>query len=152
MSFDIDEQEAGLAVEDVGAVVQILDANEDPAMYGGTSVTKDDGSTVIEGAQPVTWTVCGMNSKTYRKAEAWQRKELRMLGNRKQTADEAALMFCGFIARCSLGYTGMTSKGQPFPFSTDNATSILYRLPFIKRQVEAAMSNHAGFTKTPSAT
>lgn len=136
MAFDIAVQEQALAVEDTGVTLKILDADGEPAV-------QDDGS-------PVTWTVCGINSKQYRKAGYWQRKVFQALGGRKQTAEESAAMECEFVARCSLSFAGFTNQGVKVAFSTENATDILSRLPFIMRQVQQAMGDHAGFTKPAS--
>lgn len=136
MAFDIAANEQEIAVEDTGVTINILDAAGEPAL-------QEDGS-------PVTWTVCGINSKQYRKAGHWQRKVFQALGGRKQTGEEATAMECEFVARCSLGFAGFTNKGAPVSFSTETATDILNRLPFIMRQVQQAMGDHAGFIKPAS--
>lgn len=151
MTFDIAVQAKEIALEDEGKVVHILDANGDPAFYGGTEVEQSDGSKVIENAQPVTWTICGINSKQWRKAEAWQRKAMRVFHGREQTDAEHQEHQAEFVARCSLGNAGFGENGQPLPFTTANATKILVTLPYIRRQLEGVMGNHAGFTKRPSA-
>lgn len=138
MGFDIAVKEQELAAEDLGVVIKILDAAGEPALA-------DDGS-------PVTWTVCGINSKQYRKATLWQRKVFQALGGRKMTGDEALDMQSEFVARCSKSFSGFTENGAPLSFSVETATNILSRLPFIQRQVEQAMGDHAGFTKQTSTT
>ncbi len=136
MAFDIDVEAKEIAAEDEGVVVNIVDAKGEPAIQA-------DGS-------PVTWTVCGLNSQQYRKAEAWQRKQFRAIRGREQTQAEYEAMQAEFIARCSLSNTGFVASGQALPFSTENATLILVRLPHVRRQIEAAIADHEGFTKRPS--
>jgi hypothetical protein len=134
--MDIVQKEQALAIEDEGLVIPILDENDEPA---------------VENGVPVTWTVCGRNSKQYRKAEAWRRKQYQMTAGRKLTGDEQLLMDSEFVARCSLGYSAnWTEGGKPLPFSTENATKILSRLPFVQAQVELAIGDRARFLSRTS--
>jgi hypothetical protein len=129
--FDIAQKETALAIEDEGLTFQLLDENDEPA---------------VEDGKPVTWTVCGMNSRQYRKAEAWQRKQFQMLAGRKQTGDQQLLMQSEFVARCSLGFSdNFADNGVPLPFTTENAAKILSRLPFVQKQVEQAIGDRARF-------
>lgn len=147
--FDIAAKKQELSVEDDGVTIDLLDVNDEPALYGGTEVPQEDGSVVIEGGMPVTWKVCGINSEKYAEAEAWQEKVYRSLRGREMSKKEKREHRAAFIARCSLGYSGFSQNDQPFPFTTENATTILVNLPYIRRQVEVAMGDHAGFTKKP---
>lgn len=137
MAFDIAVQKQEHAVEDEGLTFPVLDVNDDPAF-------DDDGTT------PVTWTVCGLNSETYAKAEAWQAKELRALRGREPTAQEKRKMYAGFLARCSRGFSGFTQNGQRISFSTDIATEAIMALPHLRRQIEARIGDRQGFIKKPS--
>lgn len=140
MSFDISAKEAALAIEDDGLTINILDENGEPA---------------IEDDKPVTWTVCGMNSRQYRKAELWQRRQYQSFGGRKISPEEQMQMQSEFVARCSKGYSdNFTDNGAPLPFSVENATKILSRLAFVQKQVEQAIGDRARFlaqTSTRSA-
>jgi hypothetical protein len=137
----VDQEVAGLASEDEGVAVPVLDKNDEPAMFGGTTV-ESDGETVTDGAQPVTIRVVGMNSKGYAKAEAWQRKQFVALGGRKATDQEEREIFAGFLARCCRGWVGFfDANDQPLPFSTENATDLFLKLPFVRRQVQSAVGN-----------
>lgn len=134
--MDVGQEEKEVALENEGQIVPILDINDEPAL-------QPNGS-------PVTWTVCGVNSDKYRDAEAWQRKAYRKLAGREMTKKEHAEHQAEFIARCSLANAGFTLNGEPLPFTTENATIVLTRLPHVRRRIEAAMGDHAGFTKRTS--
>lgn len=131
MAFDIAQREEALTIEDTGLALPILDEENEPAL-------DDQGN-------PVTITICGMNSQAYKKAENWQRKQLRALGMMQQTPEQADLMQSEFVARCCKGWSGFTDRGESQSFSTENAKNMFQRLPFVQRQVEAAMGNHSRF-------
>jgi hypothetical protein len=148
--FDIATKAQELEVEDAGLTVHIRDAENELAYYGGTPVEKD-GITTMEGQKPVTWNICGINSKQFRAAEAWQRKVFRARGmNNPMTPAEEVAHQAEFIARCSRGFDGFADKGTPLTFSTPSATKILVAVPYIGRQLNGAMGDHAGFTKAHS--
>jgi hypothetical protein len=134
--FDIAIKKQELAVEDIGVTWQITDAEHELAF------DEDD--------QPVTWTVCGMNSEAWRRAERWQEKKMREYGGRELTPDERAAIEAEFLARCSKGMTGFTMNGQKLTFSTPNATAAILALPYLKRQIQTRMGNHSGFIKPAS--
>jgi hypothetical protein len=137
----VDQAVAEQANEDEAAAVNILDRNDEPAMFGGTEVERD-GENVIEGAQPVQIGVIGINSKAYAKAEAWQRKQFQLLGGRKPNDQEEREIFAGFLARCCRWWKGFfDANDQPIPFSTENATDLFLKLPFVRRQVQGAVGN-----------
>lgn len=131
--FDIAIKKQELAVEDEGVTWHVTDADNELA-YG-------------ESGNPVTWTVCGMNSQAWRRAERWQEKEMRKFAGRELTPDERAAIEAEFLARCSKGFTEFTNNGQPLPFSTANATAAILALPYLKRQIQARMGNHSGFKR-----
>jgi hypothetical protein len=129
--FDVDQNAKALSVEDDGIVVEIMDPQGDPAYD-------------VEG-KPVTVTVAGEYSAKYRRAEEWQRKTLMRMRGKEQTGAESLEMQAEFIARCTLGWSGFTQAGQTLPFTTENATMVFVKLPFVRKRVESAMSDHAAF-------
>ena len=129
--FDVDQNAQALSVEDEGIVVEIMDAQGDPILDADS--------------KPVTVTVAGEYSTKYRKAEEWQRKTLMRQRGKEQTGAESLLMQAEFDARCCLGWSGLTQAGQALGFSTENATMAFSKLPFVRKRVESAMSDHAAF-------
>ena len=81
--MDVTEVGDSLAIEDEGTIVEIDEVNGEPAWFGGTLVSTDPetGEETWEGRQRVTITQCGLNSKRYKKVEAWQQKEFRRIGH-----------------------------------------------------------------------
>lgn len=134
--FDIAIKRQELAVEDEGVTFHVTDADDELA-YG-------------ESGNPVTWTVCGMNSQTWRRAERWQDKKMREYGGRELTPDEKAAIEAEFLARCSKGFTELTNNGEPMKFTTANATLAILALPYLRRQISRRMGNHSGFIKPAS--
>jgi hypothetical protein len=134
--FDIAIKKQELAVEDEGVTFHVTDAANELAYD--------------EDNNPVTWTVCGMNSEAWRRAERWQEKKMREYGGRELTPNERAAIEAEFLARCSKGMTGFTSNGQALPFSTPNATAAIVALPYLKRQIQTRMGNHSVFIKPAS--
>lgn len=140
----VDQEVAANEPEDEGTLVEILDRKDEPALFGGTSVERD-GQTIIEGAQPVTIRVVGMNSKGHSKAEAWQRKQNTAVAW-KPNDQQNIEIWCGYLARCCRGWAGFfDADDQPIPFSTENATDVLIKLPFVRRQVQVALGNARQF-------
>lgn len=135
--FDIDVKAKALEAEDEGIVVEILDELGDPALDA-------DGN-------PVTVTVAGEYSNKYRKAEEWQRKTLMRLRGKEQTGAESIAMQSELVARCTLAWSGFMQNGAVLPFTTANATMAFSKLPFVRKRVESAMSDHASFFAKGSA-
>lgn len=136
LGFNLSEKVKELEAEDAGATFQICDAEGEPAFD-------------IDGS-PVTWTVCGINSEAYRRAEAWQNKVFRQQRGVEETPQQERERQAEFVARCSKGFSGIRDGEGLLQFTTKNATRVLLALPYIARQVSVRMGNHAGFTKPAS--
>ena len=130
-TFDVDVSAKSLSVEDEGLVVDIFDPQGDPVFDA-------------EG-KPVTVTVAGEYSVKYRKAEEWRRKHLQRLHGKEQTGAEALKMDAEFVARCCFGWNGFMQGGQSINFSTENATMVFQKLPFVRKRVELSIGDHAAF-------
>lgn len=139
--MDINSTETALAIEDEGIVVEIMGPTGDPEMFG-------------DPEHPVTITVAGTYSKKYRRADEWQRQQVIALRGRKLTGEASLRMLSEFVARCTLGWPlgAFVLDGAPLPFSLANAITLYDRLPLVREQVEAGMSDHAGFIKKNSPT
>lgn len=149
--MDVTQVGASLAIEDEGTVVEIDEVNGDPAWFGGTLTGVDEaGEEIWEGRQRVTITQCGMNSKRYKRVEAWQQREFRRIG-RKLTDEEMLSMRTEFLARCAIRWQGFTENGEPLPFTTENVTKAYTTLPFVYRKMNEAMGDSERFFKKRSA-
>jgi hypothetical protein len=138
--MNINQEAQALANEDEATPIELLNRFDEPATYG-----PDDA--------PVTIRVVGQNSKAQNKAAAWQRKQQIALGGRKATPQQERAFWCGYLARCCVGWEGFfDDAGQPLPFSVENCTDALTKLPWLERQVSAALGNSERYrpaTATP---
>ncbi len=121
-----------VAREDEGTLVMVKDAAGE----------EQDGVTIL---------VAGTYSTAYRKAVSAQRD--RMLRQRRGnlTGEQLERQQLELVAACIIEWDGFTSNGQPFPLSKDNAITLLTRAPWIREQVEEAMSDHASYFTKPAA-
>lgn len=114
-------------------------------------LTDEAGELMYEDKKPVTITVVGTYSKTYRRVQNEQRLKV-LKGRRVQlTPDAVDAKANEALAACVLGWEGFTSEGKPFPYSRDNAAALFAQAPWIREQVEEAMSDHASFFPKSSA-
>lgn len=113
-------------------------------------LTDEKGDLMYENMEPVTITVVGTYSKTYRRVQNEQRAK-NLKGRRLQlTPEQIDARANEAIASCVLGWEGFTSEGKPFPFTKDNAAALFTAAPWIRDQVEEAMGDHAAFFPKPS--
>lgn len=137
--FDLQEAPNVADTEEAGQVIHLLDRNDDPAHYV-------DGE---EGEKPITMRVAGTYSHTYRKAEQRQRRQMiKRRGN--PTPDDLENQQLQIEAACVLGWEGITAGGAPVPHNIENATKVLRAMPWVRRQVQRAMEDHAGFFRSAS--
>ena len=113
--------------EDAGVVVHIADAQGELQFY--------------DGERPITITVGGKYSKTYREAMFAQAREIRRRGGIPLPPDEQFRRGIQFVASCILAWEGFTSGDQACPFSRDTAVALLTMAPWIMEQLEDAIFN-----------
>ena len=100
---------------------------------------QDDAET-----KPVTITVVGTYSNRYRKItenngdKAWKKRGAMDAADSRRTALET-------IAACIIVWDGFTSDGAEFPLTKHNAAILLDSCPWIREQVEKAMTSHELF-------
>jgi hypothetical protein len=142
MSFNITEKESLVGIEDEGIDVEIDDENGEPAYQA-------------DGTTPITIRVVGSLSKRYRKAQENQRQDAIKSIGKKLTGRESLAKQTEFVAACTLGWSAgfthvVNGAVVDFPFTRENAIDLYTRLPFIQAKLEAAMVDHAGFSRKPS--
>jgi Mg-chelatase subunit ChlI len=130
--MDISTSKAVASREDEGVEVHIADESGEKQYYGE------------KGDQPVTITVVGTYSARYRRAvEASRDKSIkRRSAIDARTLDDQALET---IAGCILDWRGFTNGTDVYPYTRANAVALLEACPWIREQVENAMSDHAAF-------
>jgi len=141
MSGMIDITKAAEAAkgEDEGQLVHIRGVDGEELYY------EKDGK-----QHPVTMTVAGTYSTIYRAAQNRQRNALVKMRRAKLTGELVDNQQIELDAACVLGWDGFTIGATPVPFNRENAKQILISVPWIREQVEEAMNDHAGFTKSSS--
>ena len=130
--FRLDTASARAAREDEGVTVELLDIDGTPLTFGDDS-------------RPVTMRVAGSYSTVYRKAFERARDQA-LAKRRRSTNDEAWRQALEVNAACVLAWDGFyTDGGQPIPFTPANVLAVLEAAPWIREQVEQAITDHARF-------
>lgn len=139
--FDITKTEDVTKIENDGQVIHIKDQYDEELFYeNGTSEKK-----------PVTITVAGSYSDHFQKAMA-QNRDRMMKRGKLPKGDELEERQLNLDASCILAWEGFTAGTQDFPCTRENKLFLLKRAPWIRAQVEEAMSDHQGFFKQSSST
>jgi hypothetical protein len=117
--------------EDDGIVVELNDEKNQPA-FG------PDGST------RASVTVAGTYSRRYRLAQVANRKTMR---KRRGVVDDDTIdeLAKEQIAACIIAWDGFVKGGQPFPLNRENAVYVLTVMPWVREQIENAMTDHEAF-------
>jgi len=135
--FDLGTAKPIAAREDEGQVVHVQDATGEPLYFG-----KDK--------TPVTITVAGTYSSTYRRAE--EARSNRRLKRRSAsiTAETVERERLAVVSACVLGWEGFFDNGKPMTCTVENVQTVLRIAPWILLQVEGAMEDHVGFSSNSS--
>jgi hypothetical protein len=137
--MDISTNKSVAEREDEGVVIQLKDVTGEPQYFGDA-----------ENSKPVTMTVAGTYSPTYRKAVAANRDKWLRQRSREMDGDQMDKQSLRTAAACIKGWDGLFSGGAPVPCTKDNVVALLDEAPWIREQVEAAMTDHASFFPKPS--
>lgn len=132
--FDLGAAKQVAEREDEGQVVHVTGPDGEPAYYM-------DG----DERKPVTITVAGSYSKTYRRAEEGQRRRNLKRRSTKVTPAQLDRNRRELIASCVLDWQGFFEAGRPLPCTKENVMRVLSAAKWIQYDVEAAMEDHAAF-------
>lgn len=136
--FDLQAEKAAAVAEDEGTVVHIEDRAGNPMYWG----EKED--------KPVTITVAGRYSTTYRRVEAEIRK--RPFKAKKLTLDKFDREQVEKVAACTLAWAGFFDGKRPFELSRANAEALYMACPWVLDQLTEAMEEPARFSPNSSPT
>lgn len=134
--FDITKQAAAAETEDKGIAVHIFGLDEKPLFHGEN------------GDKPVTITVAGAHSKTFRRVEERLRK--RKIKPRQLTGEVIHEDNVYKVAACTLGWDGFYVDAQPIECNLENAKMLYKQCPWVMDQVMEAMNDHASFFESSS--
>lgn len=118
--------------EDDGVVIELNDEQGNPA------------------DPKVTVTVAGTYSKRYRSAQDANRKWWRKHARSKPSDDVIDGQALELIAACIIAWSGFTADGKDYPLTKANAIHLLTVMPWVREQIETAMTDHEGFFSTAS--
>lgn len=100
--------------------------------------------------KPVSITVVGTYSATYRRASEAQRDRNIKRRNFHLDGDQLDQQALELVAACITAWDGFTANGEAYPLTKPNAVQLLRAFPWIRQQVEAAMNDHSLFFRAPS--
>lgn len=124
------------ASQDAGTVVVLHD-------HEGEALTWTDA----EGKErEVTATVAGALSSTYRKAEDAQRDKMLKRRSVTLTGEMLARQQMELTAACVLSWT-LRDGDKPIPATRENVVTVFLAAPWIRAEIEAAMSDAARFLR-----
>lgn len=138
--FDISTTKDVATKEDQGITVPIKDVNGEPQAYD------DNGQ-----QKPAVIRVAGTYSTTYRRAAEAMRDKAIKRRRVSLSGEQMAKQELELIASCILAWEGLSNAGAPFPCTKQNAIALLEACPWIRADVEAAMSDHESFFANSSA-
>lgn len=142
MDFDLDSIDT-LSASEKGVEMPVKD-------LAGTQMTD-------KGGKPVSITLKGPDSETYRKlTRAQVRKRIDRAAKGDKTEDdalaaEAEADAIDIMAACTVGWAGINDKaGKPIPCTAENARQLYQRYPIIREQVDLFVSNRLNFLPVSS--
>jgi len=139
--FDISAEQAAAALEDSGYDMPVKGINGEPAFWKNPETGN---------VEPVTIRVVGANSSRFRAIEKKLRE--RVLKPKQFTGQAMYEDSVEKAAACTLGWNGIHDRGNPAPFSVNNAKVLYKKLPFLLNQVTEAMNDHSLFSESSSMT
>lgn len=127
---------------DLGSAPSVAEREDEGAVV---HVRSETGERLYDGDVPVTITVAGTYSTRYKAATLAQRN--RALKTRQadfdaERLDENAL---AIMSACVISWQGFRAGDVPLAPTPQNVRAVFERAPWIREQVEAAMTDHAAF-------
>jgi hypothetical protein len=123
--------------------------------FANLAKVQDDGVNVEilhpKTAEPLgmVFRVAGPDSTRQKRARsAVNNARLQMSRNKRLTAAELEADGLKVMVASIISWSGVEENGQPIEFSTETATDVLTRFPFIREQIDAVVGDRAGFIAT----
>jgi hypothetical protein len=93
--------------------------------------------------------VAGPDSARQKRARgAVNNARLQMSRNKRLTAAELEADGLKVLVASIISWSGVEENGQSIELSTETATDVLTRFPFIREQIDAVVGDRAGFIAT----
>lgn len=109
-----------------------------------------DGTPAVdaEGA-PVTITLAGQDSDTYRKAERTQRNRILERASRQRkypiNAEQQEEDAIEILTACTIAWSGLGENGEALPCTPEVVRRVYRHYPFIREQVDAFIAERRNF-------
>lgn len=132
--FDLSTSKTVAERENEGVWISIRDPQTDEVMLYGEK-------------QEVRFLVAGSYSHHYRKAQDAQRNRLVKNRRTQLTGDALRSQQLELTAACVLQWEGVFNEGKALDCTRENVARLLDACPWVARQVEEAMEDHAAFFK-----
>jgi hypothetical protein len=108
------------------------------------------GEKMYDAGQPVTMTVLGTYSKTYRRLATAQRDQLLRQRRSTLSAEQLESQDVALVASCVTAWQGFKASGQPIPLAKAAVIKVFTKFPFVLEQVKEEMSARENFTERSS--
>lgn len=132
--MDLSELDTRKAAEE-GAKLQLRHPVDD------TPLTDDKGV-------PITITVVGSDSQTFKRAmHAQADRRMAKANRRNMTMQSIEDEGINLLVAATTGWFGIIVDGKAMPFSGDNAHTLYDRFPWIREQVNVFVGDRANFLK-----
>lgn len=133
--LDLDTAPDISVVEERGVTVHIRNAS---------------GEKMYDAGSPVTMTVLGTYSKTYRRLSTAQRDQLLRMRRSSLSAEHLDKNDIAITAACVTAWQGFKASGAPIPFSKENVIRVFTKFPYVLEQVKEEMGARENFSERSS--
>lgn len=133
--LDLDTAPDIASLEEQGATVHVRNAR---------------GEKMYDAGQPVTMTVLGTYSKTYRRLSQAQRDRLIRQRRSSYTAEQQEKDDLALVSGCVTAWQGFKASGSPVPFSREAVIKVFTKFPFVLEQVKEEMGARENFIERSS--
>ena len=109
----------------------------------------DDTPLADDKGNPITITVVGTDSSTFKRAMHAQADKRLNTPNGRQRVTMQAFEddTINLLVAATIDWSGIIVDGAPLPFSNDNARKLYERFPWIKEQANTFIGDRANFLK-----
>jgi hypothetical protein len=131
LGFDLEAEEETIADrEERGCIVHIKN---------------ERGQKMYDGGEPVTMSVKGTYSHTYRRLSTGQRDELIRTRRSSVTGEMLDQKDLNLVAGCVFDWKGFKKSGTPIPLSKKAVIAVFEKWPFIYDQIREEMGARENF-------
>jgi hypothetical protein len=113
-------------------------------------IRNERGQKMYDGGEPVTMSVKGTYSHTYRRLSTGQRDELIRTRRSSVSGELLDQKDANLVAGCVFSWKGFKRKGTPIPISKREVLAVFEKWPFIYDQIREEMGARENFFEKSS--